>query len=125
MKRVTCAISGGVDSSVAAALLKRAGFEVIGVFMKFWSEPNQDNVVGVCNRCCSPETEKRARAVAGHLSIPFYIFNFEEDFKKKVVDYFLDELKKGRTPNPCVVCNKEIKFGLLLDKILQALLSVF
>jgi len=117
-KKVVCAMSGGIDSSVAAALLKRAGFEVIGVFMKFWSEPGKDGLAGAWNRCCSPEAEKRARTVAGHLSIPFYIFNFEEEFRKEIVDYFLTELKKGRTPNPCVVCNKEIKFGLLLKKTL-------
>ena len=111
-------MSGGIDSSVAAALLKRAGFEVIGVFMKFWSEPGKDGLAGAWNRCCSPEAEKRARTVASHLSIPFYVFNFEKEFKREIVDYFLTELKKGRTPNPCVVCNKKIKFGLLLKKTL-------
>jgi len=117
-KRVICAMSGGVDSSVATALLKRAGFEVIGVFMKFWAQPSKDGLIGAWNRCCSPEAEKRARKVAKILKIPFYVFNFEKEFKKKIVDYFLKGYKNGVTPNPCVVCNKEIKFGLLLEKAL-------
>ncbi len=118
-KRVICAMSGGIDSSVAAALLKRAGFDVIGVFMKFWTAPSQDKLQGHWNRCCSPEAEKRAREVASCLSIPFYVYRFEREFKKRIVDYFLKEYKEGRTPNPCVVCNKKIKFGLLLEKALK------
>ena len=117
-KKVVVAMSGGIDSSVAAALLRRAGFKVIGVFMKFWSEPQKNGLVGTRNRCCSPEVEKRARQVAANLNIPFYVFNFEKEFKKRIVDYFLKEYKAGLTPNPCVVCNKEIKFGLLLKKAL-------
>ncbi len=95
-------MSGGVDSSVAAALLKRAGFSVKGVHMKL--------------NDFSSAAEKRARLVARILKIPFYVFNFEKEFKKRIVDYFLKECKAGRTPNPCVACNKEIKFGLLLEK---------
>ena len=117
-KKVVVAMSGGLDSSVAAALLKRAGFSVIGIFMKFWSEPKKDGLIGALNRCCSPEAEVRARKVAKILKIPFYVFDFEKEFKKRIVDYFLEEYKKGITPNPCVVCNKEIKFGLLLGKAL-------
>jgi len=118
-KRVICAMSGGIDSSVAAALLKRAGFDVIGVFMKFWTDPLQDGLHGRWNKCCSPEAEKRAREVASCLSIPFYVYRFEREFKKRIVDYFLKEYKEGGTPNPCVVCNKEIKFGLLMEKALK------
>lgn len=118
-KKVVVAMSGGIDSSVAAALLKRAGFDVVGVFMKFWSEPKEDGLVRAYNRCCSPEAEVRARKVAKILKIPFYVFDFSKEFKKKIVDYFLEGYKKGITPNPCVVCNKEIKFGLLLEKGLK------
>lgn len=110
-------MSGGVDSSLASALLKRAGFEVVGVFMKFWSGPAGRKIKSE-NRCCSSESEIRARKVAKILKIPFYVLNFEKEFKKRVVDYFLAECKKSLTPNPCVVCNKEIKFGLLLQKAL-------
>ncbi len=98
-------MSGGVDSSVTAALLKRQGHEVSGVFMKLWGASGKDEI--------------RARKVAEILDIPFYVFNFEKEFKKRVVDYFLKEYKAERTPNPCVVCNKEIKFGLLIEKVLK------
>ncbi len=114
--KVICAMSGGLDSSVAAALLKKQGYSVVGVFMKFW-HPGKG--VDCENRCCSTEAESRARKVAKILKIPFYVFNFEKEFKKRIVDYFLTEHKKGVTPNPCVVCNKEIKFGLLLEKALE------
>lgn len=117
-KKVVVAMSGGIDSSVAAALLKIAGFNVVGVFMKFWF-PSEENSSNKWNRCCSPDSERRARQVAKILKIPFYVFNFEKEFKKRIVDYFLEEYKKGNTPNPCVVCNKEIKFGLLLEKALK------
>ncbi len=117
-KKVICALSGGLDSSVAASLLKKAGFDVIGVFMKFWSEPEKNGLVGASNRCCSLEAEIRARKIAKILKIPFYVFDFSKEFKKKIVDYFLKNYQKGITPNPCVVCNKEIKFGLLLKKAL-------
>ena len=118
-KKIVVAMSGGLDSSVAAALLKRVGFDLIGVFMKFWAEPERDGLIGSSNRCCSTEAEVRARKVAKILKIPFYVFNFEKEFKKRIVDYFIDGYKRGITPNPCVVCNKEIKFGLLLEKALK------
>lgn len=115
--KVVVAMSGGVDSSVAAALLKKQGCDVIGVFMKFWKETGEGGKE--YNRCCSPDSERRARQVAKILGIPFYVFNFEKEFKKKIVDYFLKGCEKGITPNPCVLCNKEIKFGLLLEKTLE------
>ncbi len=115
-------MSGGVDSSVAAALLKKGGFDVVGVFMKFWSDKSAlRNLTDKkdFNRCCSVEAENLARLVAKKIGIPFYVVNVEKEFKKKVVDYFLKEYKKGNTPNPCVVCNKEIKFGFLIKKALS------
>lgn len=98
-------MSGGVDSSVAAALLKKQGFDVKGVFMKLSD--------------FSSVAQKRAKKAAKILGIPFYIFNFEKEFKKRIIDYFLREYRAGRTPNPCVFCNKEIKFGLLMQKALE------
>jgi tRNA-specific 2-thiouridylase len=118
-KEVICAMSGGLDSSVSAALLKRAGFDVVGVFMRFWSDQDEKRVFGVSNRCCSVEAEVRARKVAKIVGIPFYVFDFSKEFKERIVDYFLEGSKRGITPNPCVVCNKEIKFGLLLEKALS------
>lgn len=112
--KVVVAMSGGVDSSVAAALLKQAGFDVVGIFMKFWKDGQASQ-----NRCCSVESEKLARVVAKEIGIPFYVLNVEKEFKNKVVDYFIKEYKKGNTPNPCVVCNKEIKFGFLIKKALS------
>jgi len=114
--RVVAALSGGLDSSVAAALLKGAGFNVTAVFMKFWSE---EGAAGPSNKCCSPEAERRARKVAKILNIPFYVLNFEKEFKKRIVDRFLADCSLGLTPNSCVVCNKEIKFGLLMEKALK------
>ncbi|MFA5746923.1 MAG: tRNA 2-thiouridine(34) synthase MnmA [Candidatus Paceibacterota bacterium] len=117
--KIVCAMSGGIDSSVSAASLKKAGFDVIGIFMKFWSDSD-----GACradlnkNRCCSAESENRARKIAGILGIPFYVFDLREEFKQKVVDDFLAVCKTGATPNPCVGCNKKIKFGLLIEKAL-------
>lgn len=117
-KKVVVALSGGVDSAVAAALLKQQGYEVTGVFMKFWQAPSDNKQNGGWNRCCSFEAQQRAGEVARVLGIRFYVLNLEQQFKKEVVDYFLRELRAGRTPNPCVVCNKEIKFGLLINKAL-------
>ena len=113
-KKVIVAMSGGVDSSVAAALLKKQGYDVAGIFMHFWAEPKSSAE----NKCCSSEAEGCARAVAAKLGIPFYVWHFEKEFKKAVVDYFLAEYQKAHTPNPCVVCNQKIKFGLFLKKAL-------
>ncbi len=117
-QKVVVAMSGGLDSSVAALILKRAGFDLIGVFMKFW-KPSEVSWQKFENRCCTSEAEARARKVAKILKIPFYLFDFSKAFKEKVVDYFLKNYQKGLTPNPCVVCNKEIKFGLLLEKAMK------
>ncbi|MCF7836684.1 tRNA 2-thiouridine(34) synthase MnmA [Candidatus Gracilibacteria bacterium] len=117
--KILVAISGGVDSAVVAALLKKQGHEIIGVHLKFWNEnfqpKNSDKLPA--NKCCSLEASEAARSVAAKLEIPFYVLNFQKDFKKKVVDYFLATYAKNKTPNPCMMCNREIKFGKLLQKM--------
>lgn len=116
-KRVIVGMSAGVDSSVAAALLKKQGYDVVGVFMHFWKEPGQETLRE--NKCCSVESQQDARKVAQILDIPLYTANVAKEFKKEVVDYFLEETKNGRTPNPCVVCNERIKFNFLFKKMLE------
>ncbi len=111
--RVLVAMSGGVDSSVAAALLKKQGYEVIGAFMQFWFPSGE--TYGE-NRCCSLESFNEAAAVAKSLDIPIYKLNFGKEFKKQIVDEFLAAYRAGQTPNPCVACNKFIKFDLLWKK---------
>ena len=112
--RVVVAMSGGVDSSVAAALLVEQGYEVIGLMLRLWSEVGD----GTDNRCCTPTAVEDARSVARVLDIPFYLVNCERTFKTHVVDPFIDEYMHGRTPNPCVACNRHIKFGYLLQRAL-------
>jgi len=103
-----------VDSSTSAAILKAEGYDVIGLTMHVWDQ-TQDGK-GTFGRCCSPEDIYDARRVADQLGIPHYVVNFRHAFEREVVDYFVDEYLKGRTPNPCVLCNERIKFGLLLRK---------
>lgn len=109
-------MSGGVDSSTAAALLVEEGYEVIGVMMRLWAEGGKG---GPTNRCCSPEAVEDARHVCQILDIPFYLINYERDFKHHVVDYFISEYASGRTPNPCLACNRHVKFDLLLRRALS------
>lgn len=116
-KRVIVGMSAGVDSSAAAAILKKQGYDVIGVFLHFWKEPGQDSMRE--NKCCSLESQEDARKVAHILDIPLYTVNAAREFKRDVVDYFLNETKGGRTPNPCVVCNQRIKFEFLFRKMLE------
>lgn len=120
MARIVVAMSGGVDSSIAAALLKEEGHEVIGMMLRLWSEPGvieDDGVVRVAqNKCCSLESVDDARRVARKLDIPFYLVNVEQEFKENVVDYFYQEYVAGRTPNPCLTCNRHIRFTLLLNR---------
>ena len=104
--RVVVAMSGGVDSSVAAAVLVDQGYDVIGVMMRLWSEGE--------NRCCTPQAVDDARHVAAQLGIPFYLVNYEAEFQACVVDRFVAEYSRGRTPNPCLVCNRHIRWGQLL-----------
>jgi len=112
--KVAVGVSGGVDSSVAAALLKEQGYDVFGVFMHFWSEDVCGKVRD--NVCCSLEAQEDARKVCQKLGIPFYTMNFKTPFKDKIVDAFIESYRKGETPNPCVMCNKFIKFGEFLKK---------
>lgn len=118
-KKVLVAMSGGVDSSVVAGLLKEQGFDVIGVTMQLWDytqnesscDPNQK-----FDTCCSLDDVADARMVAHSLGIPFYVFDYQDDFRKNVVDYFIDDYLKGKTPNPCVACNTFLKFDHLLER---------
>ncbi|ENK1243202.1 tRNA 2-thiouridine(34) synthase MnmA [Clostridium sporogenes] len=113
-KKVLVGMSGGVDSSVAAYLLKKQGYDVIGVTMQIWQD--DEEFVEREGGCCSLSAVADARRVANKIGIPFYVMNFKDAFKKNVIDYFVDEYVEGRTPNPCIACNKFIKFSAFLDK---------
>lgn len=112
-RRVVVGMSGGVDSSVAAWLLKEQGWEVVGVTMKLWP---QDCMTRAEDKCCGPQAIADARGVAHALGIPHYVIDEAVPFEKLVIDYFADEYRAGRTPNPCVMCNEKLKFGSLWDK---------
>ncbi len=122
MRRVVVGMSGGVDSSVAAALLKEQGYDVVGIMLRLWSEPELpgggEQGPSLENRCCSIESMADARRVAARLDIPFYVINVEQPFQEQIVDYFYDEYLAGRTPNPCLRCNRHIRFTLLLERAL-------
>lgn len=115
MKRVVVGLSGGVDSSVAAYLLKQQGYEVIGLFMKNW----HDDSVTISDECPWLEDSKDAMMVAEKLNIPFQVIDLSEQYKKRIVDYMFAEYEKGRTPNPDVLCNREIKFDVFLNIALE------
>ena len=108
-------MSGGVDSSVAALLLKREGYDVIGVTMRLWSE-EQEEQPRLNQRCCSVRDVDDARRVCDVLGVPHYVQNFEREFQKYVIDYFVREYERGRTPHPCLACNDRIKFDFLLRR---------
>jgi tRNA-specific 2-thiouridylase len=108
-ERVVVGMSGGVDSAVAALLLKRQGYDVLGVFMKNWDEEDENGI------CTADEDYTYVRQVCDTIDIPYYSVNFVKEYEQRVFSYFLDEYKKGRTPNPDVMCNKEIKFAAFLD----------
>ncbi|HBP38397.1 MAG TPA: tRNA 2-thiouridine(34) synthase MnmA [Clostridiales bacterium] len=120
MKRVLLGMSGGVDSSAAALLLRRQGYEVTGATLWLWSDPGSETAAGQpdCGPDCEPESVLEARRVAGHLGIDHLVFDFRDAFRRLVVAEFIREYSRGRTPNPCVTCNREIKFKLLLERAL-------
>jgi tRNA-specific 2-thiouridylase len=115
MKRVVVGLSGGVDSSVTAHLLKEQGYEVIGLFMKNW----HDDSVTISNECPWLEDSNDAMIVAEKLGIPFQVVDLSNQYKERIVDYMFDEYSKGRTPNPDVLCNREIKFDVFMDIALK------
>lgn len=109
-------MSGGVDSSAAAALLIQQGWDVIGITLKLWP---QDCVSRAEDKCCGPQAVTDARSVAHKLNIPYYLVDEAEDFQKVVINYFAEEYRAGRTPNPCVMCNEHLKFGNLINRAKQ------
>jgi tRNA-uridine 2-sulfurtransferase len=115
--RVVVAMSGGVDSSVAAALLKRQGYDVVGLMLRLWGEPDQPG--SAYNRCCSPDSIAQARRVAEILDVPFYVLDAQAPFKSHVVDFFVDSYVAGVTPNPCIECNRHIRWDYLLKRALS------
>lgn len=111
---VAVAMSGGVDSSVTAALLVERGYRVIGLMLRLWNEPGTE----ADNRCCTPDAMALARRVAARLEIPFYALDVQDTFRSTVVQAFIDGHAQGITPNPCLVCNRHIRWGFLLDRAL-------
>lgn len=117
-KKIVVGMSGGVDSSVAAYLLKEQGYDVIGVTMQIWQDEER-NVQEENGGCCGLRAVEDARRVAQALDIPYYVMNFKEEFKCKVMDYFVEEYLAGRTPNPCIACNRYVKWESMLKRSLE------
>lgn len=118
-KCVAVAMSGGVDSSVTAALLKEQGYDVIGITLRLWEEAPSCSAVENIHSCCSLSAVDDAKAVASVIGIPHYTLDYRELFRNDVIDYFVQSYVKGQTPNPCIACNKWIKFGLLWQQAQQ------
>ena len=117
-KKVVVGMSGGVDSSVAAYLLKEQGYDVIGVTMQIWQD-EEETVQEENGGCCGLSAVEDARRVAAALDIPYYVMNFKKEFQKYVIDYFMDEYLNGRTPNPCIACNRYVKWEALLTRSME------
>ena len=118
MSTVVVGMSGGVDSSVAAYLLKEQGYDVVGVTMQIWQDEEQA-VQEENGGCCGLSAVEDARRVAANLGIPYYVMNFKQEFKENVIDYFVDEYLHGRTPNPCIACTRYVKWETLLTRSLS------
>lgn len=118
MSKVVVGMSGGVDSSVAAYLLKEQGYDVIGVTMQIWQDEEQATQEEN-GGCCGLSAVDDARRVAAALEIPYYVMNFKKEFKENVIDYFVEEYQNGRTPNPCIACNRYVKWESLLQRSLS------
>lgn len=117
-KKVVVGMSGGVDSSVAAYLLKEQGYDVVGVTMQIWQD-DKDFDASAEGGCCGLSAVDDARRVAGMLDIPYYVMNFREEFNDKVIKYFINEYIAGRTPNPCIACNRYVKWESLLKRSME------
>ncbi len=113
MAKVLVAMSGGVDSSLTAALLQEAGHDITGVTMHLW-EGDDERLME--SQCCSLEMTSGARRVCGQLGIPYYVWNYQREFRRHVIDYFINEYTAGATPNPCLACNRDLKFRYLLER---------